>query len=328
MFLVLIVCVGVITVVACTSQGKAKFQMHASMARTYHLQLADRHTQQLNSASQCRERRSRIKYLNEDDQPLKRSNSTIGFPTLEGKANGRTVASTSEYLHKKRKRGHCEKDHLGKTLRRTQSVPTLFPNTALTNLTRSRGAPSLSRRVNLNTVHTRIKRVGVEQSGLYSCSNQISREQGGKITLVEQGGRKTLVEQGGKKTLVEQGGRKTLVQGAKKTLVEQGGKKTLLKLGGEMTIRKEGCNMAGYGKMTGGDKLAEGNKVSGCSKVAEGSFRVIQDSGVTHKHYGVNEASSWRKGSSVTSSYAKYMVHSLATSARTPEPGSYPTTQL
>lgn len=249
---------------ACASQGKAKLQVKASRARSSPEQLQQR--QGLNSAQQSRRSRSRVK--SEGLQPLKRSVSTIGFPTLEGRVRN-TATSRSGHSPKKR-RGQGEKEHPGRTLRRSQSLPSLLP---LTNSSHSYGALSLTRRVNLNKVHTRIKRLNLEHSGLYSWGKQI---------LMEPGGKKTMKQQGDKKTLGEQGG-----------------------------------------------KVMGDSQVSGGSKVEEGNPRIIQDFGVgQHKHYAVNEAPSWGAGRRSMDSYAKYMVHSLATSARTPEPGSHPTTRL
>lgn len=60
------------------------------------------------------------------------------------------------------------------------------------------------------------------------------------------------------------------------------------------------------------------------------NLHIVQDLAIRYKHYGVNEIQPGhrpRAGHS-TGPYAKYVVTTLAASAKTPEPGAKPTTKL
>ena len=249
--LVLVVCLVGVSVAACASQGKAKLQAKAALTMANLAEL-NKGLKPRRSSIPSQQVKERDKDSNQKHLPhLKRSNSTIGLPTLERHMNSKSG-------HHAKKRG--EKP-TGSGVRRCHSLPALLPISTLSYFYES---PSFARRLNLNKVHTRIKRLAkLDYSELYSNSKK--------------------------------------------------------KLQGNKHITKDRPESKG--------KLKAHSKARTTDKGNDGGG-VLHCVGGGLKCHGVNEAHSSRKEGVGVASYASFVVHSLATSARTPEPGSHPTSRV
>ncbi len=236
--LVLVVCLLALIMVVCASHGKSRLKAKVSntkakLTNTRHVS----HRQPVASALAP----ERAKKRQESKSNLQRSSSTTGWPTAERR------------LQRRRKKG------LEYIVRRCHSLPALLP---VSTLAYASNSPLVSRRVNLNKVHTRIKRLAkLDYSELYSNSKK-----------------KTVVSSMPEPTSAEQ--------------AQDGNNKK------RTCTSKEGPG--------GVAQLVQSVGVETCSR---------------------NTGPSQKPGVGVAS-YAVFLVHSLATSARTPEPGSHPTSRV
>lgn len=151
--LVLVFCGAIAAAIACKLKGKAKFHEKASLLRKKSPKSPKKLGDELNSVSH-----GKIPCSVDPPTLLKRTTSTIGFPTQEYrlKKTARTRAK-----HPASPKPTC-------TLQRSQSLPSLFsPSTGQGKrsvLPFFSQEPAFTRRSNLNRVHTRIKRMNVETS--------------------------------------------------------------------------------------------------------------------------------------------------------------------
>ena len=221
--ILLVICLAITLAIVCASQGKSGFYAKTSALRNSH---KDSFNGKLNSVHHT---------LIDNDKIVKRTNSTIGFPTQESRM------SRQETRIRKRERLESNTKSLTIGLQRSQSLPS-FPLPSLTVPFINNKPPLLTHthgtnlRVNLNRVHTRIKKINIEHSRLSSWT----REQLKRNRTLD-------------------------------------------------------------------------------------NLRIVQDLAIRHKNYGVNEIQHRTTG---TGPYARYVVRSLAASAKTPEPGSKPITEL
>lgn len=154
----LVLCLGVVTLAACCLyQGKAKFNSKTAMLR------AAQRSENLNSSW---EKQRRVKVMRESVSQLKRTNSTTGFPTLENRARQKRVTTTSAASRRDRDIPSPP------GLQRTQSLPSIFSPHAIGMSLPPNEPAVLTRRINLNRVHTKVKMVNVERSGLNSWTKE------------------------------------------------------------------------------------------------------------------------------------------------------------
>jgi len=260
--LVLVVCLLAVTLALCAShQGKARLQARTASLTAANLQNLDLdHTMKATSPPQNLKRRKKCMKTEACFTPgLKRSNTTTGFPSLEGAIERGRSGRFSKNKKRQRMKG-CSP-----LQRRSRSLPALLQVSALDYLYE---APSSAKRMNLNKVHTRIKRLAnLDYSNLYLNSKK-------KLSLTQE---------------------------------SRGGSKKKEK----PIDKKEGPEPG----------------VSGSRKADDATARLVQSVGVPVRSRDQTRSLPEGQGVSVAR-YAAFVVHSLATSAKTPEPDSHPTSMV
>ena len=248
--LVVVVCLLVITLASCASQGKARLQARTASLTAANLQDLNRdHTIQENSSSpppQKLKKRKKCVNTKVTLSGLRRSNSTTGFPSLEG--------GLCKSRNRKKQKNRCSP-----LLQRSQSLPALLHISTLHYLGE---APSSAKRINLNKVHTRIRRLANSNLNLNS-------------------------------------------------------KKKL-----SLTQENKGC-------LKKREKTVDGKEgpVSRSSEAVDAAVRLVRSVGMPVRSRDQTRCLPKGQGVSVAR-YASFVVHSLATSARTPEPDSHPTSRV
>ena len=234
---VLLLCTVLAVGFACKAHGKERFHTKASLLRQGSLKEPGH---RLNSNKE-KGRQNSYHYM----PKLKRTSSTIGFPTVEHRVKKKArIPAPVARRARDSKNTQMAAQTPSPVLKRSHSLPSLHNPSAM--LKEGKSLPPffaqdpavVVRRINPSRSHTRIKKVNVESSKLYSWTSE------------------------------------------------------------QLKINRELSNL-----------------------------HIVQDLAIRHKNYGVNEIQHGPLQSQGML-YARYVVRSLAASAKTPEPGSRPITNL